>query len=95
MENDSTNQQPAKEETLAGSPALPCSDFWGCVAASVHSIASALPRVPHSEGYARIELATQLKRLVDIIERASFPVMKIDGQNSELCQPSSANNRAK
>lgn len=25
MENDSTNQPPAKEPTLAGSPALPCS----------------------------------------------------------------------
>lgn len=27
METDSTNQQPAKELTLAGSPALPCSQL--------------------------------------------------------------------
>jgi hypothetical protein len=48
---------------------------------SVEAIAGSLPQVPHGDGYARIELATQLKRLVDIMDRASLPLMKIDSQN--------------
>lgn len=68
-------------ELLRVDPLPTCSDFWGCVARSVEAIAGSLPQVPHGNGYARIELATQLKRLVDIMERASMPLLKIDSQN--------------
>lgn len=70
-------------ELLRVDPLPTCSDFWGCVAASVDSITKALPELYQSDGYARIELTKQLDRLVDIMERAAHPMMKIDGQNEK------------
>jgi hypothetical protein len=83
MENDTAHLEPAEEKADEPLPRTTCSDFWGCVAASVDSITKALPELYQSDGYARIELTKQLDRLVDIMERASFPMMKIDGQNSQ------------
>jgi hypothetical protein len=59
------------------------SDLWDCVASSVDSITKALPELYQSGGYARIELTKQLDRLVDIMERAAHPMIKIDGQNDQ------------
>ena len=80
LDDEPEIQQP----TSSDADAMACYDFWGCVARSVEAIAAALPRVPHGNGYALIELATQLKRLVDIIERASMPLLKIDSQNVDV-----------
>jgi hypothetical protein len=77
----------AKELPLARRSAADCSDFWGCVAMSVEAIAGSLPQVSHINAFTRIELATQLKRLVDIMDRASLPLIKIDSQNVAMEPP--------